>query len=133
MAKITIGTGLWSDIKGYLNSMFTEIYASMAGNDVKETNATHTGDVTGATGLTIAATYKTARYTGTHTATGNGTVTTKTTTATALPYSILMYDATGMPLTNDMIQKCEIVGGFLVLTFYNGGDDDVICTINVLY
>ncbi len=26
MAKITIGTGLWSTIRGYLNSMFTELY-----------------------------------------------------------------------------------------------------------
>ena len=54
MAKITIGEGLWSTIYGYLNSMFTELYAAVALNTAKVTNAAHTGDATGSTGLTLA-------------------------------------------------------------------------------
>lgn len=31
MAKITIGAGLWVTLYGYLNSMFTELYAAIMG------------------------------------------------------------------------------------------------------
>ena len=53
MAKITIGEGFWATIYGYLNSMFTELYAWAATNNAKVTNADHTGDATGSGALTL--------------------------------------------------------------------------------
>lgn len=63
MARINIGVGTSAndgtgdtlrDAFVAVNSMTTEIYTDVAANNSKVTNATHTGDVTGSTALTIA-------------------------------------------------------------------------------
>jgi hypothetical protein len=35
MARIVIGEGLWSTIRGYLNTMFTELYAAIGDGPLK--------------------------------------------------------------------------------------------------
>ena len=35
MSRIIIGEGLWANIRGYLNSMFTEIYAAIGEGTLK--------------------------------------------------------------------------------------------------
>lgn len=148
MARIVIGEGFWATIYGYLNSMFTELYAWATTNNAKVTNATHSGDATGDTVLTLSNTgvaagaYNSANITvdakGRLLAASSGSVvpkysgtvdlpndatTTKVTTVTTEPYSIMLRYTNPLTLRDeDTGLKCDhaIVGGFLVLYIYNG-------------
>jgi len=90
MAKITISTGYWLTIYGYLNSMFTELYAAMVGKYTQTFNLLA----------------------------GENTVI--TTTLTSEPYSILILNSSGKPITN-IIQTVSMAftGGVYVFTFYS--------------
>jgi N-acetylglucosamine-6-phosphate deacetylase len=97
MARIVIGEGLWSTIRGYLNSMFTELYAAIAsagGGDAVKYEATIALDA--------------------------GVVTRVTTTITTEPYSVMVLDSTGKIVGPHLIdiQLLE-VGGVYVLDIYS--------------
>ena len=98
MARITITTGLWSNLRANLNSMFTEIYAAIAGGvgNINSYNQT----------INLSA----------------GVVTRITTTLTSSqnPRHITIWDSTGKvvgPNTIPDIQK-SVVGGVYVLDIY---------------
>jgi hypothetical protein len=125
---------------------FDELYAAETLNTAKVTNATHTGDATGATELILATvngtpgsyTYAslTVNAKGLVTAASNGATpslsaysstqllvagasTPHTTTITTYPYSIMLLDATDMIVTQDLLVVLSVVGGFYTLNIYS--------------
>jgi hypothetical protein len=97
MARIVIGTGLWSTIRGHLNAMFTEIYAAL-------------GSTPGGGG-------DTGKYSQVATLAG-GEVTRVTTTLATEPYSVMMLDSEGNNVI-PMSLKISEVGGVYVLDIYS--------------
>ena len=106
MAQINIGEGLWGTIRGYLNTMFSEIYASLGsspGDSIKYSKL-----------ATLSA----------------GSVTRVTTTLTTKPYSIMILDTSGNVITSTLggpingIQV-SLVGGVYVLDIYSVDAIDV--------
>jgi hypothetical protein len=96
MARIPIGEGLWATIRGYLNTMFTELYASIGGG-VGNTNS-----------------YSQVINLGAE------VVTRITTTLTAKPKHITIWDSTGKPVGPNTIPDIQrsLVGGVYVLDIY---------------
>lgn len=107
MARIDIGTGLWSVLRGYLNSMFIELYAltaSAPGNYVTITQTLTAEDTT-----------------------------TVITTLTSKPRTIEIFDSTGILITHLVGIKTYLSGGFYNLDIYNGGDELSNTEINITY
>jgi hypothetical protein len=97
MAQITIGEGLWSTIRGYLNTMFTELYASVGGGVGNTNNYSQTIDLDGGDDPTRIIT-----------------------TLTSKPKHITIWDDTGKvvgPNTIPDIQR-SLVGGVYVFDIY---------------
>lgn len=109
MARIVIGEGLWSTIRGYLNSMFTELYAAIAagGGDAVKYEATIALDA--------------------------GVVTRITTTITTEPYSVMVLDSTGKIIGPHLIdiQLLESAGVY-VLDIYSA-DALTGLTLKIIY
>ena len=106
MARIEIGSGLWSVIRGHLNTMFTEIYAALG-------SAPGGGGDTGKSSqvVTLAA----------------GVITRVQTTLTSEPFSVMMLDKNGNNVI-PMSLKISEVGGVYVLDIYS---TDLIEDINI--
>ena len=107
MARIDIGTGLWSVIRGYLNSMFIELYALTAvsaGNYATITQTIIAGDIT-----------------------------TVITTLTSKPRTIEIFDSTGNLITHLVGVRTYLSGGVYYLDIYNGGDELSNAEINITY
>ena len=96
MAQITIGEGLWATIRGYLNTMFTEIYATLGGGVGDSLKYSKTFDLSA------------------------GVVTRVTTTLTTEPYSVMVLDSTGKIIGPHLIDiQILLVGGVYVLDIYS--------------
>jgi hypothetical protein len=96
MAQITIGEGLWSTIRGYLNTMFAELYASVGSGVGNANSYSQTIDLTA------------------------GDYTRIVTTLTSKPKHITIWDDTGKvvgPNTIPDIQR-SLVGGVYVFDIY---------------
>lgn len=127
-----------------VNSNFDELYDAEALNTAKETNAEHTGDVTGDSELTLATvnpnvgTFANATVTvnakGLVTAVEEGTsvskyfstvdlaagvVTRKVTTVTSEPYSIMLTDSSDNVITSDVVISLVVVANFYNLDIYS--------------
>lgn len=97
MAQITIGEGLWSTIRGYLNAMFTELYASLGSGGVGDS----------------------MKYSQTINLTA-GVETRVTTTLTTEPYSVMVLDASGSIIGPHLIDmQMSLVGGVYVFDIYS--------------
>jgi len=98
MARIVIGEGLWSVIRGYLNSMFTEIYAAIGSGVGTSNNYTQT--------INLSA----------------GVVTRITTTLTEVqvPKHITLWDSTGKVVGPNTIPDIQrgTSGGVQILDIY---------------
>lgn len=98
MARIVIGEGLWGTIRGYLNSMFEELYAAIASGVGTANSYTQT--------INLSA--------------GAVTRITTTLTSTQTPKHITIWDSTGKvvgPNTIPDIQRL-VVGDVYVLDIY---------------
>ena len=106
MARIVIGEGLWSTIRGYLNSMFTEIYAAIGDGVLK-------------------------LYTKTDNLAPGGT-TRITTTLAAKPLSITIYDNTGNDITSTLAIKRVLVDDLYALDVWSS-TEYIGVEINITY
>ena len=106
MARIVIGEGLWSTIRGYLNSMFTEIYAAIGDGVLK-------------------------LYTKTDNLAPGGT-TRITTTLTAKPLTITIYDSTGEDITSTLSIKRVLDGELYALDIWSSTEYNDV-EINITY
>lgn len=106
MARIVIGEGLWSTIRGYLNSMFTEIYAAIGDGVLK-------------------------LYTKNDNLAASAT-TRITTTLTLKPRTITIYDNTGLDITSTLAINRVLVDGFYALDIWSSEEYNDV-EINITY
>lgn len=92
MSQTTIGIGIWKIIRGYLNSMFTELYAAMTGRYVQVVDL-NSGDTELVTTLPD---------------------------TVGEPYSVTFLDSTGKFITNDLGDPViSTSGGYYHVTVYS--------------
>lgn len=108
MAKITIGTGLWANIRANLNAMFAELY-----------------DTIGSGGGTA------GQYTQT-TSLSAGVITRVTTTLETQPYSVMILDSLGNIITHTLKVQILLVGDVYVLDIYSSETLSNV-KINIVY
>jgi len=111
MARITLGNGRWSVIRGYINSMFAELYSLI-------------GSGSGGGGSIGKYEYKTNLL--------EGLVTTVITPAVIEPYSVMVLDSTGKIITAGLDIDVRLSNDIYVLDIYSV-DAISNVTIKVLY
>ena len=110
MAKITVGTGLWANIRANLNAMFAELYEALEGSGGGGTAGQYTQTTTLSTGV----------------------VTRVTTTLTTQPYSVMILDSLGNIITHTLQVKILLVGDVYVLDIYSSETLSNV-KINIVY
>lgn len=107
MARIVIGEGLWSNIRGYLNSMFEELYAAIGTGTLK-------------------------LYTKNDNLAAEATTRVTTSLTTTKPRVIEIFDETGRLITHTLIIDRLWVDGYYVLDIWSSQKLDNV-EINITY
>lgn len=106
MARIIIGEGLWANIRGYLNSMFTELYAAIGDGTLK-------------------------LYTKNDNLAAQGT-TRVTTTLLSKPLGITIIDSAGNDITSTVSIKRVFADGYYALDIWSSEEYNTV-EINITY
>lgn len=106
MGRIVIGEGLWANIRGYLNSMFTELYSAIGEGTTKLYTKTDN--------LAEAATTRV------------------TTILTSKPRIVEIFDSSGNQITGTLGVKVVFDGGYYALDIWSSEQLDNV-EINITY
>jgi len=107
MARIVIGEGLWANIRGYLNSMFEELYAAIGTGTLK-------------------------LYTKFDSLTGGPLPTRITTTLDVKPRNIMIFDSEGNEITSTLLIKRLWANNYWVFDIWSS-EDYTNVEINISY